>query len=95
MLRVTLELLPGGDVRKKRLISVIDIWNERLYKLDKIDTLGDYAFNISKYDINEAPKLNGWKQDEIMFSGDVSGYERKKSRSWNLVYRILREFLIS
>lgn len=73
MLRVTIELLPGGDESRKRHMGTAEI---SLVKASESAQEGNYKVMLSKWG---RPK-QAWKQ------GSVEGFPRKLLGPWDLLF---------
>lgn len=78
MLRVKIELWPGGQEANKRDMGTLTIANDGSGDQD----MGNYAFSISK-----------WENKGIWKQGEVKGFNRIKFGAWDLLFRVLREAL--
>lgn len=79
MIIVTVELVPGGDMSKKRHLGTAVIANKGTGGL----TRGNYRFQLSK----RGRSRQLWK------GGTITGFPRKKLGPWDLLYRCLREIV--
>lgn len=78
MVRVTVEILPGGREDKKRLLGIAEIANDGT---STTPDLGNYTVKLSKW----APmEKETWK------AGRVAGFRRRALGSWDLLYQALR-----
>ena len=77
MVRVTIELLPGGDASKARHMGTLEIANDGTGTADT----GNYKYTISKWG----------KARQIWRMGSLRGFLREKLGPWDLLYRVLRE----
>jgi hypothetical protein len=67
MIRVTFDLLPGGDETKARTIGIMEVANIKTYS----DNTADYAVALKK-----TPPFNGalrlaWKKGKVSSGDDV------------------------
>jgi hypothetical protein len=101
MLRCTIELLPGGDERRARVIGLVEIAN-----IGGSATVGEYAVvTHSEYAVvlTKTPPFTGalktaWRrgrmpierEDEEIIMGRVVGHHRTRRGSYDLLYRALR-----
>lgn len=81
MLRVAIELWPGGDRQNRREIGVAHIALEGL-SADR--SRGDYRVQIARARRN-AKRLSRWR------SGETRNFPRLRLNAWDLVYRALRD----
>ena len=77
MIRVTVEMLPGGQESHKRLLGVATIANDGT----GLGPHGNYDATFSKW----APK-----QDEIWKRGRVENFPRQSRGPWDLLLRALQ-----
>lgn len=102
MLRVTIEILPGGDVHSRKTIGSIDIANIFTYEND----LADYAVAIKKtppfgnamFDAYEAYKIDyekGYLRYVEEYDGPdlTTGKVKKHNRIKESAYTLLRKSL--
>ena len=75
MIRITVELLPGGDPSKPQHLGTGYIAN---------DGKGDGA--TGHYDAS----FSKWRSQAVWRRGRVAGFPRKKLGPWDLLYRALR-----
>lgn len=81
MIRVTVELLPGGYEEGKRTLGVATISNDMEDTMQTDGSLGSYRVKLSK---------SGAKVDETWKTGRVTGLPRKRLGGWDLLFRALR-----
>ena len=81
MIRVTVELCPGGDESKARVLGVGRIANDLWDSVVTNGAQGSYIATFSKW----APK-----QGETWKRAQVSGFDRIKRGPWDLLYLALR-----
>lgn len=75
MIRVTVELLPGGSELHRKHLGTAEIEN---------DTTGDVLFGNYKVRLSKWGKpTHTWKR------GKVNGFPRKKLGPWDLLFRAL------
>lgn len=81
MIRVTVEMLPHGDEKRKYHLGTAEIWNtgENLFHPDK----GNYAFRLSKW----GKLKENWK------SGSLEDFDRRNRGPWDLIYLCLKKVL--
>lgn len=104
MIRVTFELLPGGDARKARTIGLMEISNLRV----NANGTGDYGVVLTKCPPFKGALRAAWRKGYL--SGDedgviaqvtagedsecmvafVTGHHRSRRGVYDLVYRALR-----
>ncbi len=79
MIRVTVQLCPGGDESNPRTLGVAYIHNEGTGSAD----IGNYGVRLMKSP--EYAKSTGvWRK------GGVRGFPRKRLGPWDLLFRALR-----
>ena len=78
MIRVTVDLVPHGEEDGKKVIGILEIWNNATGTSEK----GNYCFRIS-----EESEPNIW------LCGKISGFPRLQSQSWHLIYLCLKNIL--
>lgn len=76
MIRVTLELIPGGVGEPERL-GVIEIDNQIGRSIASGGKRGDYYYELQK------------KRRKVVMRGTISDFPRLSYHPWNLVKRIL------
>jgi len=81
MLKVIIELVPGGDEEKSRVLGVATISNDLVESSETNGRLGSYLVRLSKW----APN-----QNQIWKKGKVEGFDRKRKGPWDLLYVALR-----
>lgn len=86
MLRVTVELLPGGRENSARTLSVAHIWRKRITKKG-----ASYGIRLG----SEAPDIDHKEQayDEDNRTGELRYYPRWSASIWDLVARSLQRTL--
>lgn len=77
MIRVTLELVPGGVGEPERL-GEIEIHNLVGTTLSSSGKRGDYGYEIEKK-----------RRDHVTHSGTILDFPRRSYHPWNLVKRVL------
>lgn len=91
MIRVTIEMLPGGDASKARPIGLIEIHNTGQGELDgKMD----YRARLKKTPPFAGALRADWKtgrfiDDPEYIYCDVPGFDRVKRGSYDLIFRAL------
>lgn len=93
MLRCTIELLPGGDESRARVIGLVEITN----------TGGDLLVGNYTVVLTKTPPFSGalkaaWKrgklvlghEDEEIIVAGVEGHHRTRRGSYDLLYRALK-----
>lgn len=80
MIKITVELLPFGFEKKKKLLGSMVIYNDATGSHD----IGNYKFHISKWEP---------KEKEIWKTGEVKGFDRIKRGCWDLLYLCLKSVL--
>lgn len=78
MLRVNIELWPGGRESQKRDMGTLIIANDGSGDQE----IGNYTYTISK-----------WKNEGVWRRGGIKEFNRVKFGSWDLLFRVLRECL--
>lgn len=81
MIRVTVELCPGGDESRARVLGIARIANDLHDSLATGGDLGSYRATFSKW----APK-----ESEVWKRGTVRGFDRKGRGPWDLLFLALR-----
>lgn len=76
MLIITVELVPHGNLSKKRLLARALIANDGTGD----EQTGNYTFNLSKRG----------KPYDVWRAGRIEGFPRKRLGPWDLLYRVLR-----
>ena len=78
MIRVTIELLPGGSEDEKSHLGTIDIWND--LSSSNLRSVGNYKARVSR---KGQPKST-WK------GAEVKGFPRKQKGAYDLLYLVLK-----
>lgn len=78
MLRITVELVPGGDESRKRVMHVAEIWNNVRKTQATGGQRGDYGFRL----LSRHGRV--WRQ------GGVDDFPRLRLGAWDLLFRVLR-----
>ena len=104
MIRVTFDLLPGGDARKARTIGLMEISNLRVHA----NGTADYAVVLTKTPPFKGALKAAWRKGLLSFDGDgviaavtagedsecmvahVTGHHRTRRGVYDLAYRALR-----
>lgn len=81
MLRITIELVPKGDERRKHVVCIGEIHNDATSEDEHI---GNYQCWFSKF----APRTH-----EVWKYADVKGFPRKLRGHWDLIYLALKDAL--
>lgn len=83
MIRVTVELIPGG-IGRPRLLGIAEISKDPVESETNTTDgkLGSYTITLSKW----APK-----QGELWKRGRVEGFDRKRRGAWDLLFLGLRD----
>lgn len=76
MLVIKIELWPGGDESRKRLLHEGRIWRHA--------TLGPYG--NYRYTFSQANKTK-----RLLREGGIEGFPRKRLSAWDLLFRCLKE----
>lgn len=79
MIRVTIDLLPGGDEGRKRTLHVIEIWNDLVGTL-RNQKRGNYGYRIGK------SNRRGWAKQ-----GRIEGFPRMSLNAVRLLQRVLND----
>lgn len=77
MIRVTLELVPGGVGQPERL-GVIEIGNLVMRTMESGGKRGDYSYELEKK-----------RRGHVIHAGTILDFPRLSYHPWNLVKRIL------
>lgn len=93
MIRVTIELLPGGDAERAKVIGQIDIANIGVSP----SNLGTYAVVLKKMPPFSGALKHAWKtgiyngkaEDEEVMQGIVEGHHRTRRGVYDLLYSAL------
>lgn len=75
MIRITVELLPGGHEAGKRHLGTAEIWNDAT----GTETTGHYRFRLSMWG----------RPDSTWRSGIVRNFPRKRRGPWDLLFQAL------
>lgn len=103
MLRITFDLVPGGDESRARTIGMMEIANVET----RIDGTADYAVVMRKCPPFSGALREAWRRgkltsddcfvngvltsdDDEMIAGFVQGHHRTKRGVYDLLYRALR-----
>lgn len=103
MIRVTFELLPGGDADRARTIGLVEIANVRTHP----DGTADYAVVLTKTPPFAGALRQAWKKGRLSCDGaainaavrgedddaivaTVQGHHRTRRGVYDLLYRALR-----
>lgn len=81
MIRVTVELLPGGKELDKEVLGIGTI---ALLEAKDKGRLGTYHVRLSK---------RGKHQDRLWRKGEVRDFPRKRLGGWDLLYLALRDIV--
>lgn len=83
MLRVTVELVPGGDESRARVLHVAEISNDGKKTAATLGAKGDYNVRLSSRGIlSRAFRI-----------GRVTDFPRKRLTAWDLLYRALKNLI--
>lgn len=93
MIRVTIDLLPGGDESRARTIGLIEIAN-----VGGTLDIGNYAVVLKKTPPFGGALKAAWRrgvlqaghEDEEVLAGEVIGHHRTKRGVYDLLYRALK-----
>lgn len=77
MLRITVELLAGGDLSRRRVLGVATIANDGRESRSTGGARGSYCVTLSKWE----PKA-----DQVWKRGRVEGFDRKRFGPWDLLF---------
>lgn len=91
MIRVTIEMLPGGDESRRRVIGLIKIANHGEVRLDGTS---DYGVVLTKTPPFSGALKERWRKakfedDDEAIVGEVVGFHRTKRGVYDLLYRAL------
>lgn len=93
MIRCTIELLPGGDESRARVIGCVEIAN-----VSNLAPVSNYSVVLKKTPPFKGALRLAWRKglmvpgaedDEVMVAG-VEGHHRTKRGAYDLLYRALR-----
>lgn len=82
MIRVTIELLPGGFEDGKETIGLIEIVNDGIKSRNDL-TKGDYQYKMMK-------SARYAKTPGVYKQGKVGGFDRVKRGPYDLLYLVLK-----
>ena len=90
MIRVTVELLPGGDASRPKHLGTCLIANDLEDSSESDGRLGSYLIALSKWgrpitSIRTAAQRDVWRR------GRITGFRRRSRGPWDLLYLALRE----
>lgn len=92
MIRCTIELLPGGDESRARVIGLVEIAN-----IGGTVELGTYAVILKKTPPFAGALREAWRrgryasgEDDEVIAGEVVGHHRTKRGVYDLLYRALK-----
>lgn len=91
MLRCTIELVPGGDETRKRVIGCVEIAN-----VGGTQQVGNYSVVLKKTPPFAGALRAAWKrgllkgEDDDAIAAEVIGHHRQLRGSYDLLYRALR-----
>lgn len=96
MIRVTFELLPGGDATRARVIGLLEIAN-----IGGTYLFGDYLVTAKKTPPFKDALEAAWRraqtipteEDEEVLVGRVEGHHRQRRGVYDLAYRALRDLV--
>ncbi len=103
MIRVTFDLLPGGDPNKARTIGIMEIANVQT----RLDGTADYAVAMLKTPPFRGALREAWKKgrltcndqhvngvvcadDEELLTGIVTGHHRTRRGVYDLLFRAMK-----
>lgn len=94
MIRVTIDLLPGGNEATKRTIGLVEISND----MTGTHEVGNYAVVLTKTPPFKGALKAAWKrgmlspghEDAEVMVGAVEGHHRTKRGVYDLLYRALK-----
>lgn len=78
MIRVTVELVPNGDVTQKRVIGAGSIWNDG----SGTKCRGNYQYEIW----SEEDPYN-------LLNGEIKGFQRLLKPAWDLVFQVVLDLI--
>jgi len=91
MIRCRIELLPGGDESRARLIGVVEIAN-----VGGTPVLGNYSVVLKKTPPFPGALRAAWRrglmkgEDDDAIAATVEGHHRSQRGSYDLLYRALK-----
>lgn len=87
MIRVTIELVPGG-YGTPILLHVIEVWNDLAGTLRSRGELGDYGYHIGRKGVEGGPEaaLKGTGK-----RGHITGFPRTRLNAVRLLQRVLND----
>ena len=91
MLRCTIELVPGGDETRKRVIGLVEIAN-----VGGTVAMGNYSVVLKKTPPFSGALRAAWKrgllnaEDDDAIAASVEGHHRTLRGSYDLLYRALK-----
>lgn len=92
MIRVTIELLPGGNEARRRTIGLMEISNDGVVTLEG---KSDYTVHLKKTPPFDGALVKDWKRgkfedDEETAIGRVEGFHRTKRGVYDLIFHGLK-----
>lgn len=84
MIRVTVEMVPGGNPDRAYVMHVVEIWNKVSTTVLSSGSRGDYGYRISRKITDDTKKIT-WQK-----SGDIEGFPRKSLNVMHLLTRVLQ-----
>ncbi len=89
MIRVTIDLHPGGDADRATTLHVIDIYNEVGTTRRTMGQYGDYGYRISRKLINGVlPPKPVWAK-----TGQIKHFPRSRKNAVHLLAAVLKDAL--
>lgn len=91
MLRCTIELMPGGDETRKRVIGCVEIAN-----VGGTQQVGNYSVVLKKTPPFTGALRQAWKrglmkgEDDDAIAAEVIGHHRQRRGVYDLLFRALR-----
>jgi hypothetical protein len=91
LIRVTIEMIPGGHEQNKRHMATIEIHNDLTDTMATGGRRGSYRARLSRISqFGRTPDETGWYDREVR----IAGVNRKQSGAvYRILYRVLDEFL--
>lgn len=85
MIRVTIDLWPGGDPDRCQTLHVIDVWNDLGDHRASRGRLGSYGYRISRKFRNSSDRAP-WQR-----KGAIRGFPRTRLNAVRLLQRVLND----
>lgn len=84
MIRVTIEMVPGGIEERKYLMHIIEIWNQVGTSV-RTPNFGDYGYRISRKFVGQR-KTAPWHRQ-----GEIERFPRAAKNAVHLLLAVLKE----